>query len=214
MARRELERRGSPYLLYRDDAGRQHLIDLASAPERLSIGRHPGTDVAVPWDVEVSRLHAEVERIAGEWTLVDDGRSRNGTFLNGDRVTGRRLLADGDEVRVGRTLIVFRAADNSRAPATTMPDARERPQLSLAQRRVLIALCRPYAQATSFASPASNKQICDELCVSNDTVKGHLRALFEIFGMGAMPQNEKRATLAREAIDRGVVTRRELDAPG
>jgi len=212
----ELERRGTPFLLYRDDARRQRLLDLESGPSRLSIGRRSDCDVALPWDGEASRLHADLERIAGEWTLVDDGRSRNGTFLNGERVLGRRRLADRDVLGIGRTPIVFRCPVRAHTFETTRPAADAPPVISPAQKRVLIALCRPLAASASFASPASNRQICDELMVSNDTVKGHMRALFEAFGIGDIPQNEKRATLAREAIERGLVTKRDLEelSPG
>ena len=41
--------------------------------------------------------------------MVDDGLSRNGTFVNGERVTRRRRLLDGDELRIGSTTIRFRA---------------------------------------------------------------------------------------------------------
>jgi DNA-binding NarL/FixJ family response regulator len=77
---------------------------------------------------------------------------------------------------------------------------------------VLVALCRPFAAGRTFATPASNRAIAEELVVSSDTVKSHMRALFDAFGIGPMPQNEKRAALAREAIERGIVTPRELEA--
>ena len=203
------ERRGASFLLYRDDDGRQHLLDLGERSGRLTIGRHPDSDVALPWDGEVSRLHAELERVAGEWTVVDDGRSRNGTFVNGERLLGRRLLADADVIRAGRALLVFRAPA-ARQFRPTIPESRTAPALSPAQRRVLVALCRPFADGRSFATPASNRAIAQELVVSSDTVKSHMRALFDAFGIGPMPQNEKRAALAREAIERGIVTPREL----
>ena len=60
-------------------------------------------------DEEVSRLHAEIERIGGEWTVSDDGLSRNGSFVNGERVAGRRRLADRDELRFGSTMVLFRS---------------------------------------------------------------------------------------------------------
>ena len=41
--------------------------------------------------------------------LVDEGLSRNGSFVNGERVDGRRLLDDGDELRFGQTLLRYRA---------------------------------------------------------------------------------------------------------
>jgi pSer/pThr/pTyr-binding forkhead associated (FHA) protein len=204
-------RRGTPFVIFRDEDGRQQLVDLdARDAQRLTIGRSPASDIPLPWDQEASRLHAELERIAGEWTVVDDGRSRNGTFLNEERIAGRRLLEDGDVLRIGRTLLAFRCATGASAPPTTI----DRPQtpgaeISAAQRRVLVALCRPYGTA-ALAAPATNRQIADELVVSVDTVKTHLRTLFDMFGVGPMPQNQKRAALAREVLARGIVTRHEL----
>ena len=52
-------------------------------------------------------MHAVLERAGGHWTLVDDGLSRNGSFVNGRRVHGRRRLDHGDEIAVGHTLLVF-----------------------------------------------------------------------------------------------------------
>jgi DNA-binding NarL/FixJ family response regulator len=79
------------------------------------------------------------------------------------------------------------------------------PELSPAQRRVLTALCRPLAESP-FAAPPSNREIADELFVSVDTVKSHLHALFELFGVGDVPQNRKRAELVRLAFERGAYT--------
>ena len=76
-------------------------------PRAVTIGRRPEADVSIPWDPEMSRLHAELEVRAGEWTITDDGLSQNGTWVNGMRLTGRRRLGDGDLVRVGRTMFAF-----------------------------------------------------------------------------------------------------------
>lgn len=205
------ERRGAPFLVYRTDVGDQVLVDLGVAAERVTIGRRATNDIALDWDSRVSRVHAALERIGDEWAVMDDGLSHNGTWVNGERLTGRRRLADGDTISVGATLVVFRAPGGSSASRATVsavgPHLGE--LLTPAQRRVLLALCRPFKDSP-YGTPATNQRIADELVVSVDTVKGTLRALFEAFGIGDLPQNEKRASLALQALRTGVVSRRDL----
>ena len=205
------ERRGAPFLVYRTDVGDQVLVDLGAAAERVTIGRRATNDIPLDWDSRVSRVHAALERIGDEWAVMDDGLSHNGTWVNGERLTGRRRLADGDTISVGATLVVFRAPGGSSASRATVsaigPHLGE--LLTPAQRRVLLALCRPFKDSP-YGTPATNQRIADELVVSVDTVKGTLRALFEAFGIGDLPQNEKRASLALQALRTGVVSRRDL----
>lgn len=67
-----------------------------------------GTDASVWIDAPgVSRHHARIVVRPGEATLEDLG-SKNGTYLGADRVTIPRLLADGDQVRLGSVVITFR----------------------------------------------------------------------------------------------------------
>jgi DNA-binding NarL/FixJ family response regulator len=77
-------------------------------------------------------------------------------------------------------------------------------QLTDAQRRVLLALCRPFA-SQAVAAPASNREIAAELSVSVEAVRTQLRALFERFGIPDLPQNRKRAELARRALESGAI---------
>jgi pSer/pThr/pTyr-binding forkhead associated (FHA) protein len=132
----------------------------------------------------------------------DDGMSRNGTFVNGERVRGQRTLNDGDVIQVGDTLLGFRDAGPRVAATVTVPTV-PAPRVSGAQRRVLTALCRPLAGDGSV--PATNEQIARELVLSLPTVKGHLRVLFERFDLGAAPQNHKRRLLAERALASGIV---------
>ena len=193
-------RRGVPFLLYRDGDGEQVVVDLADDRERVTIGRRATNDVAVPWDGEVSRVHAELVRMGGDWIVCDDAISHNGTFVNGERVRGRRRLRAGDAISVGDTVISFCAPEGysmvATAPAhdTTPPVA-----VTPAQRRVLEALCRPL-ERSAYAAAASNQQIADELVLSVETVKGTLTSLFELFGVDELPQNQKRAALATRGL--------------
>jgi pSer/pThr/pTyr-binding forkhead associated (FHA) protein len=204
------EREGDPFLILRDDAGTQRIEVLEGAAGRVSIGRSPGNDVALSWDEEVSRLHAELERLGDEWILSDEGLSRNGTFVNGRRIDGRRRLRDGDVLRIGRTTLAFRLPDPADSrPTMAARDTGAPPQLTDTQRRILVALARPY-KTSEFAAPATNGQIAEEVFLSVDAVKAHLRALFQAFGLDQLPQNQKRAALAIRALQEGVIARREL----
>jgi hypothetical protein len=69
---------------------------------------------------------------------------------------------------------------------------------------VLEALCRPYAPGGPGV-PASNRQIAEELVLGIETVKTHMRALAEAFGLEGLPQHQKRTTLAVRALELGVV---------
>ena len=99
-ARREAEQRGNPFLVYRDDAEAQQIVPLDPASGSLTVGRRTEADISLPWDPEVSRLHAELECKAGEWLLCDDGFSQNGTFVNGLRIHGRRRLTNMFDILV------------------------------------------------------------------------------------------------------------------
>jgi pSer/pThr/pTyr-binding forkhead associated (FHA) protein len=205
------ERRGAPFLVYRTGAGDQVLIDLGAAADRLTIGRRATNDVPLDWDSQVSRVHAALERVGEEWAVMDDGLSHNGTWVNGERLAGHRRLVDGDTITVGGSLVVFRAPPGSSVSRPTVSAAGPHvgELLTPAQRRVLAALCRPFKDS-HYATPATNQRIADELVVSVDTVKGTLRALFEAFGIDDLPQNEKRATLALQALRTGVISPRDL----
>lgn len=200
------------FLRFTDDQGRRREVMLSPDRQRLTIGRSVGADLSLRWDAEVSRLHAAVEYLAAHWTIVDDGLSRNGTFVNGERINGRRRLMPGDRIRVGTSLVSFHdfngvVDDQTRASGAGLPTVRS---LTESQRGVLIALCRPYKGDAGFAAPASNQQIADELFLSVDAVKTHLRALFTKFGVEDLPQNQKRVRLAALAMRSGLITDRDL----
>jgi predicted component of type VI protein secretion system len=204
-----VERAGAPFLVFRDEGG--HLAFFATAGQNVyRIGRRREADLAIEWDPEVSGLHAELQGLGGEWVIVDDGLSTNGTFVNGVRVNGRRRLRDGDRVRVGRTILVYKPGGQAQGSQTAVAGQTATLQeLTDTQRRVLIALCRPYRDGES-ATPATNQQIADEVILSVDAVKMHLRALFVKFGLSELAQNEKRMRLAERALQFGVVTERDL----
>jgi hypothetical protein len=196
------ERLGRPFLFLRDGDGMQRLVMLDA--DHLVLGRMPGNDFEIPWDPRVSGVHAHLERRAARWIIEDDGLSRNGTFVNGDRLHGQRPLRDGDVISVGDTVMGFRHPENEPILATVTVPVAATPEVSDAQRRVLVALCRPIS-GDEPSAPATNEQIASELFLSLSAVKGHLRVLFGRFGLEEAPQNQKRLLLAERALQSMVV---------
>ena len=104
----EAERRGSAFVVFHDGTGQQHVVTLDDEKSTITVGRRVENDVALSWDNEVSREHAQLLRGQEGWTIVDEA-SRNGSFLNGQRVAGTHPLRDGDVLRFGDTVVLFRA---------------------------------------------------------------------------------------------------------
>ena len=198
-ARLAAERAEAPFLELRDGDGVQQIVPLE---EKLTVGRSPTAGLALPWDAQVSRSHTSVECLDGVWTVLDDGRSTNGTFVNEERVGGRRTLRHLDVIRVGATRLRFHdpseAGQDSKL--TEVAGNVAIPTLTPAQLRVLGALCRP------VDGPASNEEIADELTVSIDTVKTHMRALFDAFDLQTSAPYRKRFELVKKAVDAGLVS--------
>jgi hypothetical protein len=201
------EREGHPFLFLRQGTGALQTVSLAA--DRLLLGRSPHSDVEVAWDPRVSAVHASLERRGGRWVIEDDGLSRNGTFVAGERLRGQRTLHDGDVIQVGDTLVGFRDPASEQVLATVTMVSIAPPEVSPAQRRILFALCRPLAYPDR-STPATNDEIARELTLTVAAVKSHLRVLFDRFELEQLPQNEKRARLAERAIISGVVRLSEL----
>ena len=198
-ARLAAERRGSPFLLYRDGEDTQRIVDLDRAPERLTIGRSRSNGVVLEWDAEVSRVHVTLERLGG----VDAGRRR---ALAQRHVPGRRAHSRPrppqtatSSPSVGRTSVPRRGAQ---------PDAAHR---GVDHAPVPSDLGRPVASADRALPPLRRARVLRAgvepadsprgLALSLETVKSHIRALFDAFKVGehrAAPE----AGGARPARDR------------
>ena len=75
--------------------------------ERTVIGRLPSCDIVLEMG-SISRQHLQVLRV-GEEYFVEDLGARNGSFLNGQRIEGRRKLSENDELKVGDAVFRFHA---------------------------------------------------------------------------------------------------------
>jgi pSer/pThr/pTyr-binding forkhead associated (FHA) protein len=209
-ARVEAERSGQPFLLFRDRDDRQQLFVFAPGSASASVGRRPSSDLVLDWDDQVSRLHARFERVEDAWVLVDDGLSSNGTFVNDERLSGRRELHDRDTVRFGKTTVTFHAPQRQQSRRAGAADTPNAVGLSTTQRRVLAALCRPYKGRSGFASPATDQQVAEDLFLSVGEVSAHLRVLYAKLGVEGLPEAEMRVRLVELAFSAGLISERDL----
>jgi DNA-binding CsgD family transcriptional regulator len=194
--------RSSTYLERRDASG---FSFVALEGKELAVGSSAENALVVD-EPTVSRLHAVFERIAGGWTVRDLG-SRNGTFVDGQRIVTSHALRDGQEVRIGGTTFTFHTPRVNH-PSTRAAEAP--PDLTPRERDVLRALCRPLAAGDIFTEPASLARIAAELSVTDEAVKQHLRNLYAKFGLHDAADQRRRVRLANEAIRRGAIGLGEL----
>jgi hypothetical protein len=232
MSVQQAERSGHPYLLFRDGENRQQLFVLAPGAATVSVGRRSASDLVLDWDSQVSRSHAQFERHDEDWVLVDDGTSSNGTFVNDERLRGRRRLNDGDALRFGATMVTFHAPPRPQPPAPEPPPARQpeppparppapppaRPPkpaspsvgLSTTQRRLLASLARPYKERSPYTRPATDEEIADDLVLAVGEVRAHLKVLYAKLGIEDASDADRRYRLVERAFSDGLITERDL----
>ncbi len=199
-----------PFLVWRDRGGERIVFSLGDRTA-ATVGRRTANDIVLKGDPDASRAHAELKLVGGDWMVIDDGMSTNGTFVNGHRLHERRRLHDGDVLRFGSTLVEFRNPAQGQSEVTAMGPIRVTlDDLNTSQRRVLIALCRPYKEADPYAKPATNREIAGEVFLTVEAVKQNLRGLFRRFEINHLPHNEKRVRLVELTLESGLISRGEL----
>lgn len=200
-----------PLLTWRRNDGELEIHPLDEGAVH-TIGRHPEASVCLYWDSRVSKLHAQLERVGGEWLLRDDGLSKNGTRLNGQVVTERRRLADGDRIRLGGCLIAFHAGEDDLRIPPTMEDrgGDQPPEFSGFDRQILVELCRTFV-AHGLPTPVSNPEIAAALHLSLSTIKTHMGAMYTACGLTST--KDKRAELMRLVVGEGIVSPRDYVEP-
>ena len=97
----------SPELLVTTPKGQTRSVLLES--DSLYLGRSPDNDLSFPEDDGLSRRHLMIEPEGGGWT-VRDLRSKNGTFVNGDRLTRKHFLQPGDRFSASCITLTYRGA--------------------------------------------------------------------------------------------------------
>jgi hypothetical protein len=195
----------SSHLEIRTPSGRD-LINLSG--QRVTVGKASSNVVALKNDSTVSRFHAVLENLGSAWSVRDVG-SRNGTYINGEKISAERVLRSGDELRVGNSRLIFwevkQADEGTFSEATvSVEPAQPPPRLTRRELDVLEVLCRPLVSDDPFPEPASVRRMAGELFVTEAAVKQHLQNLYDKFAIPT--EGDRRVRLANEAIRRGAVT--------
>lgn len=91
-------------LLYQEGTAEEQIYPFTG--EVLTIGRGRDNDIQIKNDSKVSRFHCKLFRRNGSF-YIEDNKSSNGTLVNGELITERRLFG-GEEVIIGETYFRFR----------------------------------------------------------------------------------------------------------
>jgi hypothetical protein len=167
----------------------------------MTVGRGLHVDVRLD-DPSVSRLHAEIVRRGPYYYVSDLGLSRNGTRVNG-RPVARRLLDDGDVVTFGAARCRIEGLPHEELSTEAELRRPAAPELTRRELDVLVSLCRPALSEDAFVTPASPREIAQDMVVSEAAVKQHLVRLYQKFRIPAGPN--RRTRLANAVIALGLV---------
>ncbi|HWF60219.1 MAG TPA: FHA domain-containing protein [Nitrospira sp.] len=139
-------------------------IEIVSGPEKgrslqlsdnqvLRVGRGQKVDVALALDQSISSLHCSLE-CDGQTCRIRDLNSRNGTFVNGHRIT-EAMLKTGDEIRVGYTTLIVSiqspAIQTSVPPPFDVTSKTAKPsRVTRSPRRFYVELYEEHLEEASF----------------------------------------------------------------
>ncbi len=195
-------------LLAFTDEGRRGNERHRLGPEGVELGRGATLFPGGPLDDgKLSRSHAEVGRDGDGFALLDRG-SRNGTFVNGELVGGKRRLAPGDVIRVGGTIVIFAAMAEGSA-AIVAPSLLGPSVALLSVRRAIAAAARDGRAAVLVSGETgSGKELVAGALHEESRRSGKLVAL----NCGALTEG----TLASELFGhvRGAFTGASGERPG
>ncbi|MBX5483016.1 MAG: FHA domain-containing protein, partial [Myxococcaceae bacterium] len=102
-------------LIIEDDEGRKTVVPFVR--DEITIGRQEGNTIRLT-ERNVSRRHARLLRSNGS-VVVEDLGSYNGIRVNGEKVTGRANVSDGDLIQIGDYDLAIQHEDSPSPPAHT-----------------------------------------------------------------------------------------------
>ena len=152
-----------------------------------SLGRDPANSIALKDDPKISRAHAEI-RLRDTQRVLVDLDSRNGTRVN-DRRVSLHPLRDGDRIRLGDTLLIFRSDSDEDLTEAGTEASDAKPELSQRERQILALV----------AVGLTDQAIADSLLIAVSTVRSHLDRIRGKTGL------RRRSELTRLAVSLGLV---------
>lgn len=149
-------------LRYRRKDGTQVEFELGDRP--ITIGRSPEADLVI-LDEKASRLHCGI-RLWDDDFILKDLHSRNGTFVNEQRVEMTKLNP-GDRVRIGQCVFTFDQDASARGGQTLLTEVQDEMAkgkgYSTLLREIVEDAALPVAEAVSDAPPASPSEVMEEV---------------------------------------------------
>jgi len=159
--------------------------------ERATLGRSEGCSIRLSGDPSISREHAVLERTEA-WTIRDLD-SRNGTYVNGERISNPATLAFGDSFQVGKFVLTLLGSPTD-TESTVHENAPSAPadvsRLTNREKEVLALV----------ALGSTDQAIAHQLGIKVKTVHSHLERVHEKTG------RRRRPDLTRLAIETGIIS--------
>jgi FHA domain-containing protein len=178
----EVRAEGRPYVRYRD-GGRFRAVSLSPSASPVDVGRVDVCPVRIASDPLVSRRHARLVFAAGWWS-IEDAASHNGTFIGDRRLPGETILKDGARFRVGDTVLSVHlpepAAGETRLEKR--PAALRRLDPDPIQRKVLVALARPWLAGHELPVAPSDADLAHTLGCDVESIADAVAGLYEQAG--------------------------------
>jgi len=83
--------------------------------DRITIGRHSDNTIAID-HFAISRYHARIDKVGNDY-VVSDLQSTNGVFVNSEKITSPRILANDDVILIGKHIITFVSTEGEEFPS-------------------------------------------------------------------------------------------------
>ncbi|MDB9313406.1 adenylate/guanylate cyclase domain-containing protein [Spirulina sp. CS-785/01] len=148
----------TPYLILRTLHGNRYLPLVGS--NNWTMGRSDDNNFVIP-DRWISRNHAMLQCTeSGKFYLIDLG-SRNGTFVNGRRVSVPTTLRDSDRITFGQTELIFRYPNKDPKSSDSGQDHQETPTAALHVRRLMSVMVVDIRNFTIIARTLNDKMLSE-----------------------------------------------------